>query len=72
MPTKVSAGQHEALCWLVEQVDAELLVQASPVSGVGGGELVDDRADPSDQVADLVEDSTRRRAIRGRIPRRRR
>jgi hypothetical protein len=31
----------------------KLLVQACPLGGLGGGELIDDRADPPDQVTDL-------------------
>jgi hypothetical protein len=35
MPTKVSAGQHEALRCLVEQVDAELFIEPSTIGWVG-------------------------------------
>ena len=53
MPTEVSGGQHEPLCWPVDEFDPELLIEASPFGRFGGGERIHDGADLSDQLADL-------------------
>lgn len=53
MPTQVSGGHHEPLCWLVDEFDTELLIEAGPLGRFGGGERIHGPADLSDQLADL-------------------